>query len=150
MPFRHGKISPLIFLAGLFRPALANAASADSGISVGLHAEAEHGDATAQEKLEMAYLEKAEKLSISARSRNNGQVVDLFRNAMYWFGKSADQGYYDAQLHLGDAYAKDLGVPRDKTKAAYWYRKAIDGVKKAVQEGIERDEYLQQRDDLSH
>jgi len=40
--------------------------------------------------------------------------------ALYWFEKSALQGNAEAQMHLGDAYARGKGVPIDLVEAHMW------------------------------
>lgn len=40
--------------------------------------------------------------------------------ALYWLEKSASQGNAEAQMHLGDAYARGKGVPVDLIKAHMW------------------------------
>lgn len=40
--------------------------------------------------------------------------------ALYWFEKSASQGNAEAQMHLGNAYARGKGVPVDLVKAHMW------------------------------
>ncbi len=62
--------------------------------------------------------------------------------ALYWFEKSASQGNAEAQIHLGDAYARGLGVSVDLVKALTWLNIA------AAQGGYEakfRVEYLSSR-----
>ena len=71
---------------------------------------------------------------------------DRLRN---WFAE-AEIGDAEAQYHLGLSYYNSYGVPRDWTKAAYWYRKAAEqghaiaqyylGVAYHAGEGVERDE----------
>lgn len=53
-------------------------------------------------------------------------VKQDYQQAAYWYRKSADQGYADAQLNLGYLYGKGLGVEQNYQQAAYWYRKAAD------------------------
>jgi TPR repeat protein len=53
----------------------------------------------------------------------NGQgVVQDYAQAVYWYRKSADQGYAVAQFNLGAMY--DLA--QDYAQAVYWYRKSAD------------------------
>ena len=40
-----------------------------------------------------------------------------------WFRKAADQGYSQAQVHLGNMYLYGQGVPKDIKKAVAWFRK---------------------------
>ena len=53
-------------------------------------------------------------------------VKQDYQQASYWYRKSADQGYADAQLNLGYLYGEGLGVEQNNQQAAYWYRKAAD------------------------
>ena len=53
-------------------------------------------------------------------------VKQDYQQAAYWYRKSADQGYADAQLNLGYLYEKGLGVSQDSQQAVYWYRKAAE------------------------
>ncbi len=43
-----------------------------------------------------------------------------FSQALHWFEKSAAQGNVEAQIHLGDAYARGKGVSVDFIKAHMW------------------------------
>ncbi|MCK5097449.1 MAG: SEL1-like repeat protein, partial [Desulfobacteraceae bacterium] len=40
------------------------------------------------------------------------------------YKRAAEQGYAKAQYNLGAMYDKGIGVPQNRNKAAYWYRKA--------------------------
>lgn len=74
---------------------------------------AESGDADAQFKLAMAYV--------------NGK--DLSKNpskATYWFEKAAMQGHVIAQYNIGQSYEKGIGVQVNEYKAFYWYMKAAE------------------------
>src|SRR6267378_2209255 len=59
-----------------------------------------------------------------------GFEVDLLldasrhKQAMSWYGKAAMLGYTPAMTALGLLYERGLGVERDSTQAANWYRKA--------------------------
>lgn len=73
----------------------------------------ESGDADAQFKLAMAYV--------------NGK--DLSKNpskATYWFEKAAMQGHVIAQYNIGQSYEKGIGVQVNEYKAFYWYMKAAE------------------------
>ena len=51
-----------------------------------------------------------------------------YTQAVYWYKKSAEQGYDEAQYHLGYCYNYGEGVKRDYTQAVYWYKKsAVQG-----------------------
>lgn len=52
----------------------------------------------------------------------DGQEED----AVFWFGKAAEQGYREAQSSLAQLYASGRGVKLDLKLAMYWYKKAID------------------------
>ena len=43
-----------------------------------------------------------------------------FARALYWFEKSAGKGNIEAQIHLGDAYARGKVVSVDLVKAHRW------------------------------
>ena len=43
-----------------------------------------------------------------------------FAKALYWLEISASQGNAEAQMHLGNAYARGTGVPVDLVKAHMW------------------------------
>ena len=67
------------------------------------YALAKDGDASSQLAIGLRYLEL----------RNTAK-------ALYWFEKSAVQGNAQAQMHLGNAYARGKGVPVDLVKAHMW------------------------------
>jgi hypothetical protein len=46
--------------------------------------------------------------------------------AMKWYRKAADQGYAEAQEHIGFMYAHGDAVKRDYVEAMKWFRKAAD------------------------
>ena len=64
---------------------------------------AQEGDAASQLIVGMKYLEL----------QNHDQ-------ALHWFKKSAAQGNVEAQMYLGDAYARGRGVSIDFVKAHMW------------------------------
>ena len=60
-------------------------------------------------------------------------VAQDYTQAVYWYRKAAEQGYFDAQNDLGTAYYNGKGVPQDYTQAVYWFRKAAEqGNKPAI------------------
>src|SRR5262249_40940488 len=69
-----------------------------------LHPRAERGEAAAQ-----YWLAKA--------SFNKAQTTAEYKLGVNWMRRAAEQGYAPAQLSLGLAYAKGLGVPHDSDKA---------------------------------
>lgn len=57
--------------------------------------------------------------------KGEGQTQD-YKQAIYWFGKSAEQGNVIAQTTLGYIYFKGEGVPQDHAQAIHWYTKAAE------------------------
>jgi TPR repeat protein len=49
-----------------------------------------------------------------------------YEKAFNLFKQSAEQGYSDAQVHLGSMYEYGKGVLKDQKQAAVWYRKAAE------------------------
>ena len=71
------------------------------------------GDATAQHNLGVYY--------------NQGVGVERnLRLALYWWRKSADQGFAMAYTKVANCYYLGEGVEKDLVQAMYWYRKAAD------------------------
>ena len=64
---------------------------------------AREGDAASQLIVGMRYLE-----------------LQNYDQALHWFEKSAVQGNLEAQMYLGDAYARGRGVAIDFVKAHMW------------------------------
>jgi len=46
--------------------------------------------------------------------------------AVYWYTKSAEQGYLDAQYNLAELYYSGTGVKQNYKEAARWYEKAAE------------------------
>src|ERR1700689_1592024 len=46
--------------------------------------------------------------------------------AANWYLKAAEQGYAEAQYHLGQMFAIGQGIPHNDAEAAKWYRKAAE------------------------
>jgi TPR repeat protein len=101
--------------------------------------------------------EKAEKLF--QKASNMGHVGSIFRlaewarhrdkdyaKALELFTKAAEQGHAEAQNELGDMYFYGHGIPVDKEKAGYWYRKAapqgIENAQRKIQDGQNACAYL--------
>ena len=76
---------------------------------------AEQGDAAAQWRLGMSYLE------LEGEGLPQGM-----HKAAEWFQKSAAQGYADAQVILGGMYLSGHGVPQDYHKAVEYFQRAAD------------------------
>jgi TPR repeat protein len=53
-------------------------------------------------------------------------VTQDYKQAIYWFTKSADQGNVIAQTTLGYIYQKGEGIPQDYAQAIQWYTKAAE------------------------
>ena len=52
----------------------------------------------------------------------NGQGVEQdYKQAVYWWQKSAEQGFATAQYNLGFMYAKGQGLEQDFVKAYMWF-----------------------------
>jgi TPR repeat protein len=79
---------------------------------------AQSGDASAQNELAIAY---SEGLGIKPSQRK----------AVYWFRKSAEQGYSLGVCNLGLHYGRGAGVRRDRTMMMKWVfiANALDGLK---------------------
>ena len=72
---------------------------------------AEQGDAEVQYNLGVMY--------------DNGQGVPQdYKQAVYWYTKSAKQRDAKAQNNLGAMYYNGQGVPQDYKQAVYWYKKS--------------------------
>jgi TPR repeat protein len=76
---------------------------------------ADKGDAEAQLVLGKVY------------QRGGGRIQQDLAEAVKWFGKAAHQGNAKAQLKLGLAHAKGLGVAQDAVEGVKWIRKAAEG-----------------------
>lgn len=72
---------------------------------------AEQGDAAAQYKLGVLYLQGLGMMQNSVR-------------ACYWYRKAAEQGQMEAQYMLGLMFSKGEGVPQDFVQARQWWEKA--------------------------
>ena len=79
-----------------------------------LKAQAEKGDATAQNKVAIRY-----RLGFPG-------VIQDDAEAEKWFRKSADQGNAEGQDGLGFCYRYGLGVTKNDVEAVKWYRKAAE------------------------
>lgn len=54
------------------------------------------------------------------------QNDEQLTQSVYWFRKSAEQGYSEAEYRLGQAYGSGRGVNNDNKLAIYWFRKAAE------------------------
>ncbi len=61
-------------------------------------------------------------------------VTKDVNQAMVWFKKSANNRYVKGQSILGSLYSRGIHVPKDMSKANYWYSKAAkQGDKEAIE-----------------
>ena len=72
--------------------------------------EAERGDAVTQYRLGSQYERWAQD----------------YVEALKWYRKAAERGYFEAQFELGEMYANGKGVAKDDVEALKWYRKAAE------------------------
>ena len=72
--------------------------------------EAERGDAVTQYRLGSQYERWAQD----------------YVEALKWYRKAAERGYFEAQFKLGEMYANGKGVAKDDVEALKWYRKAAE------------------------
>lgn len=132
-------------------------AAADDGRYEVLLAQAQAGDARAQERLaEAHYLGRGAPRDLSEAERwfrlaaeqgragaqhriaglylyGEGRPAD-FTEAARWFRMAAENGYGTSQYMLGTLLAEGRGVPRDMTEARMWFeRAAAQGVQPAQQ-----------------
>lgn len=105
----------------------------------------EKNDPTAQAKLGIYYLnsmhiENHEKEAVKwlRLAAENGDFESMslvadyyeeeegYENAMEWYKKIVDTGYYYAYTYLGRLYKEGRGVPQDERKAFEYFKKAAD------------------------
>jgi hypothetical protein len=111
-------------------PAQANAQMQTTAVAE-LRARAEQGDAEAQFKLGLMYV--------------NGQGVPQdYAQAVGWYRKAAEQGYAAAQYNLGRMYETGRGVPRDDVEAHLWQDLAA-----ARATGADQKTFADGRDELA-
>jgi TPR repeat protein len=53
-------------------------------------------------------------------------VLQDYKQAVYWYKKSADQGYASAQCNLGLMYYHGEGVVNDYKQTVYWWTKSAE------------------------
>jgi len=91
---------------------------------------ANQGNAKAEAYLGNIYLTTAIMNAILGHQYSNvyGEIIATkdYPKALYWFKKSAEQGYEKGEFHLGMMYGNGLGVPQDYSKAVYWLKKAAE------------------------
>ena len=57
-----------------------------------------------------------------------------YKQAFYWYKKSADQGDADAQFFLGSMYYEGLGVPPNRIFSYFWKNLATSNDGKKIME----------------
>ena len=82
-------------------------------ITKALEQEEKQGDADSQYKLGLLY-------------ENGEGVTHDYREAVYWYTKSAEQGHTSAQNNLGYMYNHGHGTTKDDEQSVYWYNKAAE------------------------
>ena len=82
---------------------------------------ADAGDAAAQARLAKSYQ--------TGREKDDAEAIR-------WYRKAAEQDSAEAELALGNIYAKGKGVARDLTEAARWYRLAAEQGNIQAQEAL--------------
>jgi Sel1 repeat len=97
----------IILLAIALTPASSALAQEDEEFSPALLAKAKAGNAVAQNELAIAY---SEGLGVKPNQRT----------AVYWFRKSAEQGYAYGACNLGRHYGWGAGVRKDYVQALKW------------------------------
>jgi len=74
-----------------------------------------------------AYMNKSEAQFALGEMYEKGYTVDIdFKEALYWYEKSANNINITAQSYLGYLYKEGKMVPKDMNKALYWYEKAAN------------------------
>ena len=66
-------------------------------------------------------------------ARHYEYVLKNKKQAVYWYRKSAEQGYAEAQERLGLKYSRGDGVKQNKAEAVKWWRKAAEQGHKQAQ-----------------
>jgi TPR repeat protein len=74
-------------------------------------------------KIKEAETKKDDK-EVAAKLREEADL--LFKEAVSWFRKSADQGNSQAQLNLGVMYQKGFGTEENNEQAVSWFRKSAE------------------------
>ncbi|MDO6695382.1 serine/threonine-protein kinase [Aliiglaciecola sp. 3_MG-2023] len=60
------------------------------------------------------------------RTGDNADIAKSYEQSVYWYRRSADQGYADSANNLGYMYENGFGVNESFTEAAKWYLKAAE------------------------
>jgi len=65
----------------------------------------------------------------------SGNYRQDYNEAVQWYTKAAEQGYWRAQFELSMSYKEGKGVAKDDKEAVYWLTKSADqGVADAKKE----------------
>jgi TPR repeat protein len=100
------KVKVLVFISFCLTANLIFARRSDE-----LRQKAEHGDASAQNKMGDIYC---------------GGNTPNYEEALKWYRKSAEQGNPLAQVNLGRMYERGYGLAQNYEEALKWYRKSAE------------------------
>jgi TPR repeat protein/uncharacterized membrane protein YhaH (DUF805 family) len=64
--------------------------------------------------------------NLGARYYHGQGIEQDYKQAIYWFRKSAEQGFAEAQHYFGICLEKGQGIEQDYKQAVYWYLKAAE------------------------
>lgn len=74
----------------------------------------------------------------SAVSDNQDVVKASDETAFYWYKKSAEQGFANAQYYLGNMYYSGIGCTQNKSEGLFWLKKAAQQGEVMAQFDLER------------
>jgi TPR repeat protein len=95
-------------------------------IKISKEAGSVNSQASKQESINVESVDAEAQLNEGIRYyKGDGQARD-YKQAIYWFTKSAEKGNATAQATLGYIYHKGEGVPQDHAQAINWYTKAAE------------------------
>lgn len=96
---------------------------------------AEQGNPSGQNLLAVMFVIEADPKIKEAETKKDVKEIaaklheeadHLFKEAVSWFRKSADQGNAQAQLNLGLMYQKGVGTEQNNEQAVSWFRKSAE------------------------
>ena len=67
-----------------------------------------------------------EQCNLGRRYETGDGVPKDAEKAVYWYRKSAEQGYARGQNNVGHCYDLGIGIEKDSLQAVYWFRKAVE------------------------
>lgn len=100
-----------------------------------LEEEAEKGNVKAQHYLGEFYYDETWKYDSLSDNYDEEHVEELYKKAVKWYRKAAEQGYADAMSKLGSCYLYGHGVEEDRDEAQKWYYKGIEQYKVLANQG---------------